>query len=161
MFPLHVVSQPLREFSVLALQVLDAGDQSLNAAVQLRDRCGVVLAHDSTVPNRTPLKSTGSQSQVVGQTALTVAPGGSGVQGGWGWAIPHSASNPDAAWKFISWVESFEIAKERAKPKDEAVVEAVRAAPTKCPTCGATLSVEIVRGMREITCEYCGSVIRL
>lgn len=54
------------------------------------------------------------QSQVVGQTALTVAPGGSGVQGGWAWAIPRSAPNPDAAWEFINWVESPEIAKERA-----------------------------------------------
>lgn len=61
----------------------------------------------------------------------------------------------------IGRVKSDEITKERTQPKDKTVVEATRAAPTKCPTCGATLSVEIVRGMREITCEYCGSVIRL
>ena len=61
----------------------------------------------------------------------------------------------------IGRVKSDEIVKERTRPKDEATVEAARAAPTKCPTCGATLSVEIVRGMREITCEYCGTVIRL
>jgi hypothetical protein len=61
----------------------------------------------------------------------------------------------------IGRVKSGEIAKERTRPKDEAAVETARAAPTKCPTCGATLAVEIVRGMREITCEYCGSVIRL
>ena len=61
----------------------------------------------------------------------------------------------------IGRVKSGEIAKERTRPKDEAVVEAARAAPTKCPTCGATLDVEIVRGMREITCEYCGTVFRL
>jgi len=63
--------------------------------------------------------------------------------------------------RLIGRIKSDEIAKERTRPKDEAVVEATRAAPTKCPTCGATLSIEIVRGMREITCEYCGSVIRL
>ncbi len=67
--------------------------------------------------------------------------------------------------RLIGRVKSGEIAKERTRPKDESAVEsaveAARAAPTKCPTCGATLSVEIVRGMREITCEYCGSVIRL
>ncbi len=61
----------------------------------------------------------------------------------------------------IGRVKSGEIIKERTRPKDEATVEAARAAPTKCPTCGATLSAEIVRGMREITCEYCGTVIRL
>ena len=71
-----------------------------------------------------------------------------------------NAQNEDWA-QLISRVKSGEIARERTQPKDEAAVEAVRAAPTKCPTCGATLSVEIVRGMQEITCEYCGSVIRL
>jgi len=63
--------------------------------------------------------------------------------------------------KLIGRVKSGEIAKERTQPKDEAVVEAARTAPTKCPTCGGTLDAEIVRGMQEITCEYCGSVIRL
>ena len=61
----------------------------------------------------------------------------------------------------IGRVRSGEIAQERSTPKEEAAVEAAREAPTKCPTCNATLDVEIVRGMREITCEYCGSVIRL
>jgi hypothetical protein len=61
----------------------------------------------------------------------------------------------------IGRVKSEEIAKERTQPKDEVAEEAARSVPTKCPTCGATLSVEIVRGMNEITCEYCGSVIRL
>ena len=70
------------------------------------------------------------------------------------------AKNED--WdKLIGRVKSGEIDKERTQPKDEAAEEAVRTAPTKCPTCGATLDVEIVRGMKEITCEYCGSVIRL
>jgi hypothetical protein len=63
--------------------------------------------------------------------------------------------------RLISRVKSGEIEKERTQPKDEEAVEALRDAPTKCATCGATLSVEIVRGMQEITCEYCGSVIRL
>jgi len=72
----------------------------------------------------------------------------------------HGADNEE--WVgLIGRVKSGEIAKERTQPKDEAVVEAARAAPTKCTTCGATLDVEIVRGMQEITCEYCGTVIRL
>jgi hypothetical protein len=61
----------------------------------------------------------------------------------------------------VGRVKSGEIANERATPKDEAAVEAARTAPTKCTTCGATISTEIVRGMREVTCEYCGTVIRL
>jgi hypothetical protein len=61
----------------------------------------------------------------------------------------------------IGRVKSAEIDKERARPKDQAAVEAARSAPTKCSTCGGTLPADIVRGQREITCEYCGSVIRL
>jgi archaellum component FlaC len=71
-----------------------------------------------------------------------------------------SADNEEWAG-LIGRVMSGEIGKERTRPKEESALEAARAAPTKCPTCGATLSVEIVRGMREVTCEYCGSVIRL
>jgi predicted nucleic acid-binding Zn-ribbon protein len=61
----------------------------------------------------------------------------------------------------IGRVKSGEIARERTRPKDKAVMESARAAPTICPTCGAALDFEIVRGMRQITCEYCGTVIRL
>ncbi len=35
------------------------------------------------------------------------------------------------------------------------------AGPTACPTCGANITTEIVRGMQSIQCEYCGTVIRL
>jgi hypothetical protein len=58
-------------------------------------------------------------------------------------------------------VKSGEIDQERAKPKDQAAVEAVKAAPTKCTTCGASITAQIVKGMTQITCDYCGTVIRL
>lgn len=74
--------------------------------------------------------------------------------------LKEGADNEEWA-AMIGRVKSGEIDKERTKPKDQAAVEAARSAPTKCPTCGATLSAQIVRGMQEITCEYCGSVIRL
>jgi prefoldin subunit 5 len=38
--------------------------------------------------------------------------------------------------------------------------EAISNAPTACPTCGATFTQSITKGMHEITCEYCGSVTR-
>jgi hypothetical protein len=61
----------------------------------------------------------------------------------------------------IGRVKSGEIAKERTRPKDEATVQAAREAPTKCPTCGALFSASVVKGMQEITCQYCGAVVRL
>ena len=49
-------------------------------------------------------------SAVAGNVEFTVSPGGHGAQGGWGWAIPKSSPNPEAAWQFLSWVESSDIA---------------------------------------------------
>jgi multiple sugar transport system substrate-binding protein len=51
-----------------------------------------------------------------GKVALTVMPGGHGESGGWGWGIPknQSAELQDAAWKFISWVQSEEVSIKRA-----------------------------------------------
>jgi len=54
-----------------------------------------------------------ASSQVVGKVGITPNPGG-GLNGGWGWAIPKSSPGKDAAWKFIKWVESYDIAKKRA-----------------------------------------------
>ena len=54
--------------------------------------------------------------KVAGNLALSIMPGGHGESGGWGWAIPknESAELQDAAWKFISWVQSKEISIKRA-----------------------------------------------
>jgi multiple sugar transport system substrate-binding protein len=54
------------------------------------------------------------KSEVAGNVGLSRMPGGANLNGGWGWAIPKSSPNKEAAWKFISWVESFPIAKKRA-----------------------------------------------
>lgn len=53
-----------------------------------------------------------------------------------------------------------EINKERAIAVDAEAEEAVKNAPTACSVCGATLP-PITRGMTEIACEYCGTVVRL
>ena len=54
-----------------------------------------------------------ASSSVVGKVGIAPNPGG-GLNGGWGWAIPNSSPNKDAAWTFIKWMESPEIAKQRA-----------------------------------------------
>ncbi|HEY8448523.1 MAG TPA: sugar ABC transporter substrate-binding protein [Thermomicrobiales bacterium] len=54
------------------------------------------------------------ESQVKGKGAVTTMPGGVGLTGSWSWGIPKSSPNPDAAWEFIKWVESPDIAMRRA-----------------------------------------------
>jgi ABC-type glycerol-3-phosphate transport system substrate-binding protein len=51
-----------------------------------------------------------------GKVALSTMPGGHGESGAWGWGIPknQSAELQDAAWKFISWVQSKEVSQARA-----------------------------------------------
>jgi hypothetical protein len=68
--------------------------------------------------------------------------------------------------KLINRVSSGEIERERVRAEgDEAAAEElavkVEEIPTKCPNCGGGLTTPIVRGMHEINCEYCSTVIRL
>ncbi|WP_142502906.1 extracellular solute-binding protein [Klebsiella sp. 2680] len=53
---------------------------------------------------------------VAGKLALTTVPGGHGESGGWGWGIPKNVSDKEkqAAWTFIQWVQSKNIATARA-----------------------------------------------
>jgi len=53
---------------------------------------------------------------VAGKVALSVMPGGHGESGGWGWGIAKNVSQDekDAAWKFITWVQSKDVAIARA-----------------------------------------------
>ena len=76
-------------------------------------------------------------------------------------ALLHLEADSDAWQALIGRVKSGDVAGERTTPKDKAVVEAARAAPTKCTVCGATMTQAIVKGMTEIKCEYCGAVVRL
>ncbi len=74
----------------------------------------------------------------------------------------HLKGETGVAWQgFIGRAKSGDLAKERTVPVETAAAEAVANAPTKCTTCGATLSQTVLRGQTEITCEYCGSVMRL
>src|SRR5262249_7027965 len=54
-----------------------------------------------------------SSSQIVGKASIAPNPNG-GLNGGWGWAIPHSSPNKDDAWTFMKWIESKEAIKKRA-----------------------------------------------
>lgn len=50
---------------------------------------------------------------------------------------------------------------DRAVPIDREAEERARAAPSKCPSCGAPITQEVLRGMDSLTCEFCGHVMRL
>jgi hypothetical protein len=76
-------------------------------------------------------------------------------------ALLRLEADSDAWQALIGRVKSGDIAGERTVPKDKAAVEAARAAPTKCTTCGATITQAVVKGMTEIKCEYCGAIVRL
>jgi len=53
-------------------------------------------------------------SAVKGKGAVATMPGGTGLTGAWSWGIPTSSPNPDAAWEFVKWVESPDVAMRRA-----------------------------------------------
>jgi hypothetical protein len=74
----------------------------------------------------------------------------------------HIFDQPCNTWQgLINQARSGDIQKTRAILVDEEAIEKVKAAPTKCPSCGATLDQPVLRGMDAVTCPYCGTVIRL
>jgi hypothetical protein len=70
--------------------------------------------------------------------------------------IPASSS----AWAaLIGRVKSGLIAQDRTVPLD--VQTFATNIPSRCPSCGALFNQKILRGQREITCQYCGLQQRL
>ncbi len=53
---------------------------------------------------------------VAGKVDMAVMPGGHGESGGWGWGIPANVSDEEkeAAWTFITWVQSHDVEVQRA-----------------------------------------------
>jgi hypothetical protein len=51
--------------------------------------------------------------------------------------------------------------RDRAVPIDDEAREKIKAAPTKCPNCGAPITQPVLRGMDSLKCEFCGHVVRL
>ena len=65
-------------------------------------------------------------------------------------------------WKaLLKRAKTKEFDATRAIKIDATVAEKVKDAPTQCPSCSGTITQKILRGMDSITCEYCGTVIRL
>jgi hypothetical protein len=66
--------------------------------------------------------------------------------------------------QLINRARTGEIERERiaeaAAEKEEVSIQ-VAEAPTSCAMCGAPLPTAIARGQGEITCDYCGTVVRL
>lgn len=65
----------------------------------------------------------------------------------------------DSWLKMIGRAKAGEYVQDRAVPLDPAEVERVRNAPRQCTKCGAALTAPILRGQREIRCEYCGQAM--
>ena len=56
----------------------------------------------------------GMSGDLAGNFTLHEVPGGKAVLGLWSWAITANSEQKDAAWEFISWITSPEVAKRRA-----------------------------------------------
>ena len=61
----------------------------------------------------------------------------------------------------IRRIQSGDFLNNRTEEISEEVLERVKNAPSECPSCGGIISQEILRGQDNLTCEYCGYVIRL
>ncbi len=55
----------------------------------------------------------GPAGELAGKFQLYEVPGGKAVLGAWYWAIPHNTDEKDAAWRYISWITSKAVEKER------------------------------------------------
>ncbi|MBW6473805.1 MAG: hypothetical protein K0B14_11805 [Anaerolineaceae bacterium] len=65
-------------------------------------------------------------------------------------------------WKgLINKIQSGDFDKNRTEQVDQKVIEKIKNAPTICPQCGATITVPILRGMEQYSCEFCGYIIKL
>jgi hypothetical protein len=63
--------------------------------------------------------------------------------------------------KMINQARSGGYEADRAVAIDEADLERIRNAPTQCSNCGAAFTAPILRGQKEITCEFCGVETRI
>ncbi|MDO9085638.1 MAG: hypothetical protein Q7U53_05460 [Anaerolineaceae bacterium] len=65
-------------------------------------------------------------------------------------------------WKtLINKTLSGDFDKNRIEQVDQEILDKVKNAPTICPQCSATINVQILRGMDQISCQFCGAIIKL
>ncbi len=84
-------------------------DEALRAMAS--GQAATMLSYNWMLP--TLNKPDGPAGDLAGKFQLYEVPGGKAVLGAWHWAIPKNSENADAAWKFISWLTSPEVDKER------------------------------------------------
>ena len=61
-----------------------------------------------------PTLNQNEESSVQGLVSLVNVPGGHALNAGWAWGIPSNATNKEASWEFIKYIESFDSCKTRA-----------------------------------------------
>ncbi len=77
-------------------------------------------------------------------------------------ALVELSADSDAWRALINRVLSGDIEKERvAGAAQEAAQEAAVKVPSRCPSCGASLDVQVIKGMTAIKCQFCGTNIPL
>lgn len=67
----------------------------------------------------------------------------------------------DLWMRTIRRAQAGEFDAQRIEPISEQEQERLRNAPSKCGNCGAAVSAPLLRGQRQITCAYCGGVMRV
>ena len=84
-------------------------DEALRAVAS--GKAATMLSYNWMLPALN--KEGGMSGDLAGKFTLQEVPGGKAVLGLWSWAITANTDNKDAAWKFISWITSPEVAKRR------------------------------------------------
>lgn len=63
--------------------------------------------------------------------------------------------------RMVKRAKSHEFDDQRIEPISEEEEQRLRSAPTECSNCGAAIRGPLLRGQRQITCAYCGTVTRI
>ena len=74
----------------------------------------------------------------------------------------HLFGQNSSDWKaMINALQAGEYDKNRTRTLEPEILEKIKNAPTVCPNCNGAITQPILRGMQQLTCEFCGSVIKL